>query len=413
MIQAVASAYREAFRGLPREAWYLALAMLVNRSGSMVLPFLALYVNKELGYSPGVAATMVAVFGVGSSVGTFLGGYATERWGPIRVLIGALWLNALGFVALSRMPDYATFAVTLFAISAVGEAFRPANMAALTLFCEAGVQKRAIALNRLALNLGFSIGPVLGGFLASFSYQWLFWLDAATCAAAALVLYVLLGHHHAELKRRVSVASGGPRENPFLDLPFMLFVLLAFVSFSAFFQLMSTYPLFLADEFHLVEWQIGIILAINTIIVCVCEMVLVHRIDHWNPIRTIGWGACLMCVGFGILPFGYGFAFAAAGVLVWTLGEMLMMPLAMAYVAAYSDEQSRGRYIGVYTTAASLAFVAGPLLASWCYARDHFLGWYVSLGIGVIVLFGFYALEPLADRRTRTQQAQPTTSTAQ
>ncbi len=393
MLKSVANAYREAYRGLPREVWYLAIGMLVNRSGSMVLPFLALYVNQVLGESGGVAAAMIAVFGLGGVVGTFLGGLASERWGPIRVLIGSLLLNAIGFIVLSRMPDYLSFAVTLFGLSVVGEMFRPANLAALTLLCEPALHKRAFALNRLAVNLGFSIGPAVGGVLATFSYQWLFWLDAATCFAAGVVLYVLLYSHQADLKRRVAPDVASPRQSPFRDVPFLWFVLLTIASFAVFFQLLSTYPLFLKDEFHLREWQIGLLMALNTVIVCVCEMVLVHRIHHWNQLRTIAWGSFLMCAGFGILPFGHGFGYAAIGVLVYTAGEMLAMPQAMAHVAAYSDDRNRGRYMGVYTSGVSVAFVIGPLLASWSYSRDHFLGWYWSLAIGAVVLAGFYLLE--------------------
>jgi MFS family permease len=407
MFKAIANAYREAFSGLPREVWYLAIGMLVNRSGSMVMSFLSLYIQKELGYSEGVAATMIAVWGLGSAVGTYVGGFATERFGPLRVLIGALVGNAIGFVVLSRMPDYWSFAVTLFLVSMVSETFRPANLAALTLLCEPVLHRRAIALNRLAVNLGFSIGPTVGGFVAMWSYQWLFWLDAATCFAAGVVLYYLLYSHHADLKRRVALSDGEVRQNPLRDAKFIAFVLLSIVSFAIFFQLLSTYPLFLKGEYHLVEGQIGVLLSLNTVVVCLCEMVLVHRIGHWNQLRTIAWGSFLMCAGFGLLPFGRGFGFAAICVLVWTVGEMLAMPAAMLHAAAYADEQSRGRYIGLYTTGVSLSFVVGPLLAARAYQQDHFLGWYVSLVVGFIVLVGFYLLQAWESRACDSSASAP------
>lgn len=399
MLKIIAKAYRDAFSGLPREVWYLALAMFVNRSGSMVLPFLALYVNKVLGYSEGAAATMVAVYGLGSAIGSFTGGYASERWGPMRVQIGALVINALGFLLLSRMPDFWSFAVVLVAMSIAADAFRPANFAALTMLCPAENHRRAFALNRLAANLGFAIGPAIGGLLSHFSYQWLFWLDAATCLTAGAVMYGLLYQHHADLLRRSTPSESTVRRSPFRDVRFLMFVGLSAISFSVFFQLLSTYPLFLHEEFRLNELQIGVLLALNPAMVGICEMVLVHRIGHWNQIRTIAWGSLLMSVGFGILPFGNGFAFAAFGVVIYTVGEMLMMPQAMVYAAAFSDEASRGRYIGVYTTGVSLAFIIGPLFFASIYGYDHHLGWYLSLAFGVALLIGFYLLDRVDGRR--------------
>ena len=185
------NSYRQAISGLPREVWYLALVMFINRSGSMVLAFLTLYVNKELGYSEQLAGLVIAIFGVGSILGSLLGGWLTDRVGAIRLQAIAFVLNAIGFVALYQLTDYVAFAVTLFLMSAAGEAFRPANAAAIAEFSPPELHRRAFALNRLAINLGFTIGPAVGGLLATYSYAWLFWIDAATCLMAASALLFL------------------------------------------------------------------------------------------------------------------------------------------------------------------------------------------------------------------------------
>ena len=115
-----------------------------------------------------------------------------------------------------------------------------------------------------------------------------------------------------------------------------------------------------------------------------------------------------MCAGFGVLPFGYGFWFAAFGVLILTVGEMLMMPQAMVHVSARSDEQSRGRYIGIYTTGISLAFVLGPVLGSLCYRVHHSLFAYVSLVAGLFVLIGFYLVEGMESAERKFERDAPT-----
>jgi MFS family permease len=401
---AVRQAYAEAFGGLPAEIWYLALAMFVNRAGSMVIPFLSLYVNTQLGYDQRAAGWMIVVYGLGSAVGSFIGGYASERLGPMRVQIGTLIINALGLILLSRMPDYLSFAIVLFAMSVVADAFRPANFAALTMLCPPRDHRRAYTLNRLAANLGFSIGPPIGGVLSYFSYQWLFWIDGATCLLAAAVLYLFLYGHHADLLRRSAPQASEVRQNPFRDLHFMLFVGLSVICFSTFFQLLSTYPLYLKDNYHLNGLLIGLIFALNPALVGICEMVLVHRIGHWNQMRTIAWGSLLICLGFGILPFGYGFWYAAVGVLIYTLGEMLMMPAAMVHASGLSNEASRGRYVGVYTTGVSLAFVLGPLFFSWIFGFDHNLGWYLTSLIGCSLFVGYWLLERKVNAKLESKE---------
>ncbi len=366
--------------------------MLINRSGSMVLPFLALYVNTELGYKASAAGMMVVAYGLGSTLGTYLGGYLTERLGAFRVQVFSLTLTGVGFAALSQMTSYAAFAITLFFLSVAADALRPANGTALTLLCPKKLHKRAFALNRLAINLGLAIGPAIGGWLATVNYQWLFWLDAITCFLAAMALWRLFGTETPISSKPNSMVNGS-EQSPWTDRTFLMFILLTIPTFAVFFQLISTYPLFLRNEYKFAEWQIGLLFALNTAIVVLFEMLIVTHLDRWRPLQVIAWGSFFMCEGFAILCFGNGVFLAIISVLAYTLGEMLAMPQGMAFAASRSSEQSRGRYIGLYTMSISVFFVVGPVIGSWMYSFDHWLFWKVSLGVGVVVLLGYYALD--------------------
>ncbi len=392
MFTSIFRSYREAFRGLPREVWYLAFVMLINRSGSMVLAFLTLYVNKELGYSEQLAGMVIAIFGVGSILGSLLGGWFTERVGAIRLQAIAFVLNAVGFVVLYQITDYLAFAVTLFLMSAAGEAFRPANAAAIAEYSPPELHRRAFALNRLAINLGFTVGPPIGGLLATYGYGWLFWIDAITCLLAAVALLGFFRGRHKPVKALVSDEKILATRSPWADLRFLWFLLLMLLTFSVFFQLLSTYPLYLTDEYQLEKWQIGVLMGLNTLGVVLCEMILVHAIRHWTPLRVIAWGSFFMCQGMAVLIFGNGFWFAAAAVLVWTLGEMLAMPQAMAFVAKYAGPSNQARFMGAYMTCVSASFVIGSAIGAWCYGINHNLIWYIAMVVGCVVLFGFLQL---------------------
>lgn len=393
------TAYLAPFRGLPREVWFLAIVMFINRSGSMVLPFLTLYVNKKLGYSAEWAGAMVAWFGLGSCLGAFGGGWLVGQLGSLRVQVLSFFSSAVGFVVLSQVTDYLLFSVVLFAMSVAGEAFRPANAAAIADYSSPETHPRAFALNRLAINLGFSIGPPLGGWISTFSYFWLFQIDAATCFLAALALLGLFKGNFSSRQSGQTAGALKARKSPWADRWFLGFLGVTLLTYMIFFQLVSTYSLYLADEYRLRNWEIGMLLGLNTVGVVIFEMWLVNLLADLPKLTLIAWGSGLMCVGMSALVFGSGFWFAAAAVAVWTVGEMLAMPQALAFVAAYAGPSDRGRYMGAYTTAISASFVMASLVGGWCYGRDHNLIWYLGLGVGVLALGGYLGLS-LRYRRT-------------
>jgi MFS family permease len=296
----------------------------------------------------------------------------------------------------------------IFLTSTVADLFRPANGASITFLSPAALHKRAFALNRLAVNLGFTVGPLVGGMLAFYSYQWLFWVNAITCLLAAGLFQLLLGSHltdhpESQNEKAMGIASGVIGTSPFADGKYLLFLLLNFITFCVFFQLISTYPLFLEKEFFLNEFEIGMLLGLNTIIVVLFEMVLIQSIDHCSALKTIAWGSLLMCLGFGVLPLGFGFGFTALTVLIWTLGEMLAMPQMFAYVSSISNRQNRSRYLGLYTLSVSLALVCGPWVGTRLYTLDHFQFWHWGTVIGCGVFSGFYAMA-WHEQRTRRQR---------
>ncbi len=160
-----------------------------------------------------------------------------------------------------------------------------------------------------------------------------------------------------------------------------------------FFQLISTFPLFLRKQYLLSPQLIGILFAMNTIVVVAFEMILIHLLDQRNTMRLIAWGSLLMCLGFGMLPFGSGFWYALLTVLVWTVGEMLAMPQMLAYVASVSSRKTRSMYMGFQTTCVAIALMVGPLIGTMLYDRDHFGFWHWATVVGIVVWVGYYLLD--------------------
>lgn len=410
MFRSILAAYREAFSGLNRAVWLLALTTLVNRSGTMVLPFLILYLTRKQGFEPTDAGKALGIYGVGGVLGSYLGGWLCDRMPPRRVMVASLALAGAGFILLGRLDARPAILVNLFFLAVVGEGFRPANGAAVATASPPELRTRAFALNRLAVNMGMSLGPTIGGFLAMIDYDWLFVVDGVTSLFAAAVLFVAF---HAEDRKPVAAAAvAEPGRSPWRDRPFLVMMALLFLLALITFQMASTFPLTLRDLYGFHEGRIGLTMAVNTVLIVLFEMVLVHRVGSRDPLKLVGIGGLLFGLGMALLPFGVGlsgfgwvFVYVAFTVMVWTVGEMLAFPLSAGAVANRADEANRGVYMGLYTLSFEGAWVFAPIVGTWVYqswgAKTLWLG---CGAVGVVILVGFYgvsaaiAREPARER---------------
>lgn len=407
MLRKIAATYREAFSGLPRAVWLLSLASLVNRSGTMVLPFLALFLTQERGFTTAQAGQALAVFGIGGVAGSYLGGWLCDKIGARSVMGASLLLTGAGFLILEHLETRGAILLMVLALSVVAEAFRPANSAAIAAASTREGQAKSFALYRLAINLGMTLGPAVGGFLAVYDYGWLFRVDGVTCMLAAGLLWLFF-RRDVRAERGAPAAGGVPERSPWRDAPFLamlgLLVLLALITF----QIASTFPLTLRDLYGFAESKIGLVLAINTLIIVVFEMVLVHALRDRDPLKLTAVGGFLFGLGLALLPFGRGFLYAAFTVAVWTLGEMLTLPILSGVVANRAGEANRGLYMGLFVLSFEGAFVLAPLAGTWVYQRFGPTTLWLACGaVGVVLWIGFWALSGVFRREREREGPAP------
>lgn len=398
MIGTIIRVYRAAFMGLPREVWLLAFVALVNRAGTMVLPFFSLYLTRERDLSVVQAGAMLSLYGLGAIAGAWVGGRLADGLGPIRAQQASLVLAGVGFLLVPTLDRLSTITVAVPLLSIVVESFRPANMAAFAQRAPAELQARSFALLRLAGNTGMTIGPAVGGFLALYGYTWLFVADAGTCWLAAILLSVLV---RATPAPGTAKASPGRVRSPWRDGPFLSLMLLTVGLAVVFFQVMSTLPLYLREICRFREDTIGLLLALNAVVIVAFEMVLIHKLERRARMALIGAGSLLVCVGFGLMPLGSSAGWIAVTIVVWTFGEMLALPLLTATVAERSGPGNRGSYMGLYTMAFSIAFVLAPAVGTHIYENlSPEILWYGLGALGVPLCLGAWALTRTFDRPT-------------
>ncbi|MEE9349698.1 MAG: MFS transporter, partial [Flavobacteriaceae bacterium] len=181
------------YKNLTKDIWILSGITLVNRTGAMVIPFLALYLTEALGFSFPEVGTIMTFYGLGSFVGTLLGGKLTDVIGYHKVMYISLLLGGILFFMLQYLETFWQFSIGIFILMTVIDLFRPAMWVAIADYSSEENKTRSVTLIRLAINLGFSFGPALAGFIIAFiSYKGLFWVDAVTTFIAGILLFFFL-----------------------------------------------------------------------------------------------------------------------------------------------------------------------------------------------------------------------------
>jgi len=356
-----------AYRGLPLNMWLLSSVTLVNRSGTMVLVFMSLYLTRELHFSVSFAGLVLSCFGVGSLAGAFLGGRLTDRIGSFRVMTYSMFGGGICLLTLEHLRHPAALMVGMFLFGVIGESYRPASSSAVARICPPEQRTRGFALDRLAINVGATLGPAVGGLLALTDYAWLFRVDGLTCIAAGCMIRFLIARRAKLAPRPPAGATASADRAPWHDPLFLLFLLCALLSCLSFFQVFSTYPLFLKEIYGIGEFQLGLLLAVNGFMIITCEMILVHSLERFNPLKVMIAGACCLSLGFGILPAGAGIGLAFFSVVAWTCGEMLIDPFMVSFAANRASDRHRGSYMGLYGMTFALGLVVAPAMGTFVY----------------------------------------------
>jgi MFS family permease len=384
------------YSNIPYAIWLLAAVTLISKSGSVVLIFLPLYLTQSLNFDIIVAGQIVSLYGLGQIAGAYAGGSFIDKFGSLTVqsagffLVGMLYLM-LGFLSAKSMLMSCMFFVGLFTAS-----IRPATGATIVSVCTSDRRAQAYSLNYQAENLGFAIGPSVGGILANISYMWIFRLDGLVSILSAIALWVFFKAlpQKNTLNRSQESADTQPLSNVWQDWYFLAFLLLVCLTGICFFQLLSIYPLYLSDHYKLSISQIGMIMAFNGALIILFQMQVTKFFKKFDAMSVIGTGGMLICAGYFILPWYTGFCYALLSMSIITFGEMLMMPFAFEVITNISPAASRGKYLGLLSCAlSSIPLFVTPNLIPYIYSTfGPEMLWFCEGIIGVIILTGFQAL---------------------
>ena len=390
MLTPVLNSYRNAYSGLSRSTWLLSVVMFINRSGTMVIPFLTLYLTRQMGYSVADAGFVFAFFGLGAFSGAYIGGKLTDKVGFYPIQIVTLIGGGIMFFVLEAMKSYWLICLVTYLLAFINEAFRPANSTAIAFYSIPENRTRSYALNRLAINSGWAFGSLVGGILAHFNYSWLFWVDGITNISAAVLIWNFLKPVNHKQDEEIQVEKQ-KADSPFKDRTYLIFIVLTCFFACCFFQIYSNLNPFLSLKLKFSEPLIGLLLSVNGIIITLIEMVLIYKLEgKRHEIEYISIGILLVGLAFLMLNIpGMGPFLAFCMITLVTVGEILAMPFMNSFWISRTKTSNRGQYAALYTMSWSLAQTLGPLGGSQIADRFGFNYLWFAIG-GICLLVAFF-----------------------
>lgn len=392
--------YTNSFKGLSKESWMLALVMLINRAGSMVLPFLGVYMTSHLHFSIENTGIVLSFFGIGSVIGSWLGGFITDKIGEYKVQSFSLLLSVPLFCLIPVFKTEVGVAAIILVQSIVSDAFRPANSVAITKYAKPENITRAFSLNRMAVNLGFSIGPALGGILSAISYEFLFFANALTALSAG-ILYIVFFKKRNKLARLKAqkvkeVIEIKKDSSPYRDGKFLLYCFFCMLFSICFFQLFSTLTIFYKDTAHLSQQNIGYLLGYSGFVVVLLEMGLVQVAEKYFSLAvTMFLGTFICGISYAMLGFDHSMLTLIVSMSLLCVGEIWALPFMSTITALRSGKNNKGAYMGLNGISFSIAFIVTPYLGTLIAEKLGFTTLWIGTGIlATAIAMAFYSIVP-------------------
>jgi len=390
---------------LPAQYWILFSGTLVNRFGHFVIPFLAIYLRQR-GYEGHVLGLTLGAYGAGALIAGVIGGYLADRIGRKPTMLISCGGSALFMLLLSQAEGVPALVITTFMNGLMVAMYSPAAGALIADLVPHHLRVRAFSCQRLAINLGFAVGMATAGFMAARSFMALFIVDAAT--TIILGLTILFG-----LKPRPRVASGTDGWGHALkhmkgNVPFQFAAVASFLIAVVFWQMSSSYGLQTTEGAGLSERTFGMLMALNGFMIVLMELPLTSFTRRFPPVKIMAIGYALIGVGMGLNALGASLTLLVISMIVFTIGEMIALPISSSHMAALAPDEMRGRYQGVMALTWSAATMLGPSMGLALYDSSPALLWICTMVISCLAAFMMLAGDPRKHAAPEAPAAEPT-----
>jgi predicted MFS family arabinose efflux permease len=399
--------YFNNFKGFSREIWILATITFINRAGTMVLPFLSKYLKEDLGFSYSEVGWIMVCFGLGSLVGSWLGGKLTDKLGFYKVMIFSLLTSGLLFFVLQYITSFYAICIAMSLIMIIADMFRPAMFVSLGTYAKPENRTRALTLVRLAVNLGFAAGPALGGLIImGIGYQGLFWVDGLSCIIAISIFWILVKEKK-RIVEPIDDALLSQTKTIFQDNAMLVFLTVSFLTAMIFFQLFTTLPLYHAEKYGLSEFQTGLLMTLNGFLIFLLEMPIVSYFERKkiNKLKIVLFGSMLMGLSFFVLLMDTWAGILIISILLLTFGEMFAFPFSNTFALSRAPRGREGQYMGYYTMSFSMAHIASSKTGMQIIAHKGYnMNWLTMGSLGIIAVILTFIVLSITRRESNSSR---------
>jgi len=398
---------RKTFNEYPRAFWIFALTVFIDRlGGALLFPFYALYLTQKFDIGMTEVGKLFALFSISGFVGSALGGAMTDRMGRRAVIIFSLISSSVSAILLGLANSVTVFALLSVTVGIFASVGHPAHNAIVADILPSEKRAQGYGIIRVIFNLSVVIGPVIGGFLASQNYLLIFIVDAIISLIAAAIIYLAMPETkpaaHPNAKPETVAQTFGGYGKVFRDVAFMAFMFVTTLQVIVYVNMNTSLGVFLRDQHNIATSGYGWILSLNAAMVVLFQFWLTRRMEGQKPMLMMALGTAFYAIGFAMYGFTSTYIMFLFAMVVITIGEMIVSPVAQSLVADFAPEDMRGRYNAVFGITWGLAFAAGPYLAGLILDNynPNWL-WYACGIVALVSALGYFLL----NRTHRTQES--------
>jgi MFS family permease len=396
---------RLAYKEYPNAFKVLTLATFIDMLGSFLLyPFYALYITEHFGVGMTQVGILFSIFSAGNIFGGMIGGALADKYGRRIMVIIGLVASGMGSISMGLVDNLNLFYIIAGFLGLVGNFGRPARQAMVADLLPKEKQAEGFGILRVAFNLSATLGPLLGGFLATRAFILLFITDAVSSLITAILVYLVIPEtkpqtQDNEQEETVMKTLIGYKE-VLKDYVFVLFLVVSAITVLVYIQMNSTLSVFLRDVHGFSPQNFGFLLSMNAFMVVLFQLWISRRISKYAPMKMMALGTLFYMIGFGMYGFISAVYLFFIAMVIITIGEMIVTPVSQAAAASFAPENKRGRYMAVFGFQWAIPNLFGVIAAGLIIEN---LGpnwvWYLAGILCMLSMTGFWLLHGATKRR--------------
>lgn len=385
---------RKATAGYPRQYWFLFYGMLISATGgSMIWPFLAIYMRQRLQVPLTTVTLLLALSSVAGLMATYIAGPIVDRFGRKGVMVLSMTGGAVVLLAMSVVSTLPWWAILMILSGAFTPLYRIGGDSMVADLMGPELRTRAYALLRTSANLGVAVGPAIGGFIATVSYAIAFYVAASAHLTFALLILFFTAETAPQSPDQEHYQTDDGYQRILSDRLFLAFCGIYSLAGMAYSLLMTLLPVYAKENFGVVESQYGFIMVTIAIMVVLFQYAVTRITERYHPLPVLATGSLFYAMGTISVAWGWNFTTFLVSMVILTIGEMIMIPTSTSFTANLAPPKMRGRYMSFYGLTWGIAFSVGPLIGG--LLNDHVAPvaiWYGGFALGFAAMLGFYLI---------------------